>query len=121
MQLHHFAAAPSSGKFVKASDYAVRLDVLFRGHTEDVTGQILNAFKVGILPRLKEYMPKRDELLSAALTVFVERPNGLPRGSRLTWCCSGRSSYLASLGRPLAAEHQVVRRTKCQRAGCVKR
>src|SRR4051794_34396847 len=29
-------------------------------------------------------------------------------GRRLTWCCSGRSAFLASLGRPLAAEHQVV-------------
>ena len=53
MQLHHFAANPSSGKFVKAVDYPVRLDVLFRGHSEDVTGQIINAFKIGILPRLK--------------------------------------------------------------------
>lgn len=80
MQLPNFAAAPSSGKFVKASDYAVRLDVLFRGHTEDVTGQVINAFKVGVLPRLKEYMPKRDELLSAALTVFVEATKQLASG-----------------------------------------
>jgi hypothetical protein len=28
----------------------------------------------------------------------------------LTWCCSGRSSFLASLGRMLAAEHHDVRR-----------
>ena len=80
MQLHHYAARPSSGKFVNASDYAVRLDVLFRGHSEDVTGQIINAFKVGIFPRLKEYMPKRDELLSAALTVFVEATKRLASG-----------------------------------------
>jgi hypothetical protein len=32
--------------------------------------------------------------------------------SRLTWCCSGRSSFLASLGRMLAAEHQDVRQTR---------
>src|SRR5206468_2547804 len=34
------------------------------------------------------------------------------RRDRLTWCCSGRSSFLALLGRMLAAEHQDVGRTK---------
>jgi hypothetical protein len=32
-------------------------------------------------------------------------------GCRLTWCCSGRASFLASLGRMLAAEREIVRRT----------
>ena len=34
---------------------------------------------------------------------FVHSRNGR---NRITWCCSGRSSFLASLGRMLAAERQ---------------
>jgi hypothetical protein len=78
--LHHFAASPSSQKFVRAADYPARLDVLFRGQGEDVTGQVINAFKVGILPRLKEYLPKREELISAALTLFLEGTKRLAAG-----------------------------------------
>ena len=47
-------------------------------------------------------------------SVLEQDPTGRemrPRGDRLTWCCSGRSSFLASLGRMLAAEHQVVSQT----------
>jgi hypothetical protein len=77
MELHHFASSPSSGAFVRAQDYPTRLAVLFRGEGEDVTGQVINAFRIGILPRLKEYLPKRDELISAALTLFVEGTKAL--------------------------------------------
>lgn len=34
--------------------------------------QVINAFKVGIPPHLKEYLPKREELISATLTPFLE-------------------------------------------------
>jgi len=80
IELHHFATRPSSGNFVKAADYPTRLDILFRGQSEDVTGQIINAFKVGILPRVKEYLPKRDELVAAALTIFSETMKRLASG-----------------------------------------
>ena len=78
--LHHFASRPSSAAFVPEAEYAKRLDVLFRGQGEDVTGQVINAFKVGIFPRLKEYLPKREELISAALTVFLEATKKLAAG-----------------------------------------
>jgi hypothetical protein len=78
--LHQYAALPDSAAFVRAADYPVRLDVLFRGEGEDVTGQVINAFKVGILPRLKEYLPKREELISAALTLFLEGTKRLAAG-----------------------------------------
>jgi hypothetical protein len=79
-QLHMYAALPDSSAFVRAADYPVRLDVLFRGESEDVTGQVINAFKAGILPRLKEYLPKREELISAALTLFLEGTKKLAAG-----------------------------------------
>jgi hypothetical protein len=78
--LHHFASTPDSRAFVRAANYPARLDVLFRGEGEDVTGQVINAFKVGILPRLKEYLPKREELISAALTLFLEGTKKLAAG-----------------------------------------
>ena len=61
-----------SKNFVPVADYSVRLDAIIRGDGEDVTGRILNAYKEGILPRIKEYLPKRQELITAALHLFLE-------------------------------------------------
>ena len=55
-----------------AEQYHIRLEALLRESGEDVTAQILKAFDRTIKPRLKDYMPKREELIKAALTIFVE-------------------------------------------------
>jgi len=52
--------------------YHIRLEALLRESGEDVTSQIIKAYDTSIRPRLKEYLPKREELISAALRVFYE-------------------------------------------------
>jgi hypothetical protein len=52
--------------------YHIRYEAILREHTEDVTAQIIKAYDRAIKPRLKDYLPKREELIKAAMTVFVE-------------------------------------------------
>lgn len=52
--------------------YHIRLEALLRESGEDVTSQIIKAYDTSIRPRLKEYLPKREELISTALRVFYE-------------------------------------------------
>ena len=50
--------------------YAVRVEHMLRHHGEDVTSQVIKAFDQAIQPRLKDYLPQRNELISAALELF---------------------------------------------------
>ena len=52
--------------------YTTRFEHLFRQHSEDVTAQVIKAFNQVIRPSLKDHLPKREELTSAALKMFVE-------------------------------------------------
>lgn len=52
--------------------YHVRLEALLREAGDDVTSQIIKAYDQKIKPSLKEYLPKREELISAALKIFLE-------------------------------------------------
>jgi hypothetical protein len=78
--LHFFLERPSSGKSVRPQDYPQRLDALYRGSGEDVTAQIIKAYEAGIGSKIKEYLPKREELISAAFSIFVESMKRLARG-----------------------------------------
>jgi len=40
---------------------------------------VLKAYDHAVKPRLKDYVPKREEILSAATTVFVEAMRVLSR------------------------------------------
>lgn len=60
-----------------AEQYHIRLEALLRESGEDVTSQILKAFDRSIKPSLKDYIPKREELIKAALTLFVESMKAL--------------------------------------------
>jgi hypothetical protein len=55
-----------------ADQYDVRLKALFRETGEDVTSQVLKAFNTEIKPKLKDYLPNRQELIQAATRVFIE-------------------------------------------------
>ena len=57
---------------VHGEQYAVRFEHLLREHSEDVTSQVIKAFNQAIKPSLKDYLPKRDELIPAALKLFAE-------------------------------------------------
>lgn len=52
--------------------YATRLEHLLRHHGQDVTTQVIKAYNQAIKPSLKDYLPKREELISAAMQIFVE-------------------------------------------------
>lgn len=52
--------------------YVTRFVHLLRQHSEDVTAQVIKAFDQIIKPRLSDYLPKREELIAAALKFFTE-------------------------------------------------
>ncbi|MEO6203305.1 MAG: hypothetical protein ABIU05_23505 [Nitrospirales bacterium] len=52
--------------------YATRFEHMLRENSEDVTSQVIKAYNQVIKPSIKDYMPKRDELISAAWKFFVE-------------------------------------------------
>lgn len=52
--------------------YHVKIEALLRESGSDVTAQVIQAFDRTIRPSLKDYLPKREELISAATKVFLE-------------------------------------------------
>lgn len=52
--------------------YHTRLEAVLREGCEDVTSQVIKAFDTKIKPRLKDYLPKKEELIKAASTFFWE-------------------------------------------------
>lgn len=55
-----------------ADQYHVRIEALLREAGDDVTSQVIKAFDKTIKPRLKDYLPKREELIGAAMKLFLE-------------------------------------------------
>lgn len=64
---------------IYGDQYNTRFEHVLRTGTEDVTAQVLKAYNEAVKPRLKDYIPKRDELISAATTIFVEAMKALSR------------------------------------------
>ena len=52
--------------------YHIRLEAILRENGEDVTSQVVSAFDRTIKPSLKDYLPKREELIKGALNFFLE-------------------------------------------------
>ena len=52
--------------------YTTRFEHALRIGSEDVTSQVIKAYNQEIKPKLKDYLPKRNELISAAVRVFFE-------------------------------------------------
>jgi hypothetical protein len=59
--------------------YETRFEHLLRTDAEDVTSQIIKAYNKAVKPKLKDYVPKREELISAATTIFIEAMKSLAR------------------------------------------
>jgi hypothetical protein len=53
-------------------NYNAFLENLIRTYTEDVTSQVFSAYKTVIKPRLRDYLPKREELLNLGITFLAE-------------------------------------------------
>lgn len=69
--LHWRIRGHSAGKDI-ADQYDVRMQALLREAGEDVTSQIIKAYDQKIKPSIKDYMPKREQLVKAAMTLFFE-------------------------------------------------
>jgi hypothetical protein len=69
----------NSTQKIYGDQYETRFEHLLRTTAEDVTSQIVKAYNHAVKPRLKDYLPKREELISAATTFFVEAMKALAR------------------------------------------
>ena len=56
---------------IYGEQYHVRLEAALREGCEDVTSQVIKAFDMKIKPKLKDYLPKRKELIKATYQVFL--------------------------------------------------
>jgi len=56
---------------IYGDQYNTRFEHILRVDTIDVTSQVIKAYNEVIKPSLKEYLPRREELISAATTVFI--------------------------------------------------
>jgi len=71
--LHHqLSFGSNETRKVTGDQYHVRLEAVVRQAGRDVTAQVMQAFDTEVKPRLRDYLPKRQELIAAALQVFVE-------------------------------------------------
>jgi hypothetical protein len=59
--------------------YETRFEHIIRIYTQDVTAQVIKAYSQAVKPRLKDYIPKREEIISAVTTLFVETMRLLSR------------------------------------------
>jgi hypothetical protein len=64
---------------IYGDQYETRFEHVLRTDAEDVTAQVLKAYSQAVKPRLKDYIPKREELISTATTIFVEAMKALSR------------------------------------------
>ncbi len=60
------------GQELYAKQYHARLEALLRESGEDMTAQVVKAFRTIIKPKLKDYVPNKEALLGAAVKVFSE-------------------------------------------------
>lgn len=61
-----------SRKKTYGEQYETRFEHILRTNTVDVTSQVIKAYKQAIKPSLKDYVPKRKELIDGATTIFIE-------------------------------------------------
>jgi hypothetical protein len=54
-----------------AENYHTQVEAIFRSSGTDVTAQVLKAYSSAVKPSLKDYLPKREELIGAAFQVFI--------------------------------------------------
>jgi hypothetical protein len=66
-------------KKIYGDQYETRFEHVLRTDAEDVTAQVIKAYFQVVKPSIKEYLPKRQELISAATTVFIEAMKALTR------------------------------------------
>jgi hypothetical protein len=66
-----------ANKKTYGEQYTTRFEHVLRTTTVDVTAQVIKAYVQVIKPSVKNYLPKREELIGAAAKVFVEAMKSL--------------------------------------------
>ena len=64
---------------IYGDQYETRFEHVLRTDAEDVTSQVIKAYNQAVKPKLKDYVPRREELISAATTIFIEAMKALAR------------------------------------------
>jgi hypothetical protein len=62
----------ASTKKAIADKYQVHLEAVLRDSGEDITSQVIRAFRTQIKPSIKDYLPRREELLNLAAAFLAE-------------------------------------------------
>jgi hypothetical protein len=65
-------------KEVHAKQYPTFFEAILRSRCEDVTSQVVKAYKTAIKPSLKDYLPRKELLLESAVKLFIEGMKLLP-------------------------------------------
>lgn len=74
-----FTRGTHQNQKIYGDQYETRFEHVLRTDAEDVTSQVLKAYNQAVKPRLKDYIPKREKLISTATTIFVEAMKVLAR------------------------------------------
>jgi hypothetical protein len=59
-------------KEMYAKQYPVFIEAMLREHCQDVTSQVVSAYKIAIKPKLKDHLPDKNTLFEAGVKIFVE-------------------------------------------------
>lgn len=57
---------------IYGDQYHTRFEHILRTNSIDVTSQVIKAYNQAIKPRIKDYLPKREELIGTATKIFIE-------------------------------------------------
>jgi hypothetical protein len=59
-------------KEMYAKQYPVFIEAMLREYCNDVTSQVVSAYKTAIKPRLKDHMPDKNAIFDAGVKILVE-------------------------------------------------
>lgn len=68
----------AKSKEMHAKQYPTFFEAILRNRCEDVTSQVIKAYRTAIKPSLKDYIPKKELLLESAVKIFIEGIKLLP-------------------------------------------
>ena len=75
----HLRVGDTKRKELYAKEYYAFFEAILRDRCEDVTSQVIKAYKTAIKPSIKDFIPRKDDLLQAAVQIFIEGMKLLPR------------------------------------------
>lgn len=68
----HLRTGDTKAKEMYIKQYHGFIEALLREHGQDVTSQVVSAFRIAIKPKIRDYMPNKEALLDAAVKIFSE-------------------------------------------------